>query len=167
VPAYFRRRTEAEEVVFAVLFAFLLLQSLSPHDIEGVWWTRGGNAQVEIVETGTSVQGTIIWTAAAAQVAAGERVKKEDLPEVYRIGKVLFENYERGSEGWENGTIYSLEDGKSYTSSLRRVDQTTLAVEGCLGIFCRTQLFTLADDDEIQRLQLVLSAAVSDEPRTP
>nr|WP_305888866.1 DUF2147 domain-containing protein [Parvularcula maris] len=149
------------------MFAVFLLQSMNPLDIEGVWWTRGGNAQVEIEETGSSVRGTIIWTSAAAEVAAGRMVKKDDLPDVYRIGKVLFEDYDRGADRWENGTIYSLEDGKAYASSLRRVDEETLAVEGCLGIFCRTQLFTRASDDEIERLQLVRSAAVLVERPAP
>jgi uncharacterized protein (DUF2147 family) len=137
-----------------VLILLLLAQNLTPHDVEGVWWTQGGNAQVEVVEEDGSVRGTFIWTAAAAEVAAGRTVDKDALPEVYRLGKVLFEHYERGEDRWTDGTIYNLEDGKSYSSTLRRVDGDMLAVEGCLGIFCRTQLFERTDASEVKRLEM-------------
>lgn len=137
-----------------MLISLLLLQSMSPLDVEGIWWTRRGNAQVEIVRTEDgSVRGDIIWTDTAGAIAEEGWVLQSDLPADDRLGKTLLEAYEATESSWSDGKIHDLKNGNSYRSSIRLVDENTLAVEGCRGIFCRTQRWLRVEENEIVRLQ--------------
>ncbi len=137
-----------------MLISLLLLGAMGPLDVEGVWWTRGGNAQVEVTATEDgSVKGTIIWTSGAAAVAEGDTVSEAALPQGDRLGKVLFDGYQRSEKRWADGNIYDLEGGNTYRSSLRLLDDTTLGVEGCRGPFCRTQRWSRVEENAVIRLK--------------
>lgn len=137
--------------------AFLVAQAaLSPHDVSGIWWTRSGNAQVEIVLTdnGASIEGTVIWSDRTEDPgAAGETDEAEsaNLSGEDLAGTTILEDHERGRGGWTGGTIYNLKNGKSYRSNVSRRDEGTLAVEGCLGFFCRTQEWKRVAPGDIRR----------------
>jgi len=136
-----------------VLLSLILLQAMSPHDVSGIWWTRSGNAQVEIVvtEDGTSIEGTVIWSDRTEDPGASDEVESADLSGEDLAGTTILEDHQRGRQGWTSGTIYNLKNGKSYRSNVSRQDADTLAVEGCLGFFCRTQEWKRVAPDEIKR----------------
>ena len=129
---------------------------MGPLDVEGIWWTRRGNAQVEITRTAEgSIRGDIIWTDTAGALAEDGMVGASALDPVDRLGKTLFENYDTRNNGWVNGSIYDLVNDRAYRSNIRLIDEDTLAVEGCRGIFCRTQRWKRVENDEVMRLKLV------------
>ncbi|GGY36222.1 hypothetical protein GCM10007148_00460 [Parvularcula lutaonensis] len=119
---------------------------LSPLDVDGVWATENGRAHVEIVETEDgSIRGQIIW------YASFEEDQAEG--ETGILGVTLLEDYERRDDGWRNGTIYNLKNGRAFRSAIFRTGEDTLNVQGCLGPFCRDQHWTRVPEDQIVRLQ--------------
>ncbi len=133
--------------MFALMF---LMQSVSPLDVTGVWATENGRAQVEISRTaGDSVRGEIIWYASFVEDADERASEREDQ---LVLGSTLLEGYEADMDGWSNGTIHDLKGGGSYRSSLKRVNARTLEVEGCLLVFCRTQVWTRVAADNVKRV---------------
>ncbi|NRA30205.1 MAG: DUF2147 domain-containing protein [Parvularculaceae bacterium] len=126
-----------------IAFAALLLAFSGPHDVEGVWATGNGRAHVEISETADgSIRGEIIWYASYGT--------PEDDGGI--LGMTLLEDFERADDRWRRGTIINLKNGRAYKSTLERVDEDTLAVEGCLSLFCRTQSWKRVAPEDIQRL---------------
>lgn len=145
-----------------MLLSLILLQAMSPHDVSGIWWTRSGNAQVEIVVTddGESIEGTVIWsdqTKAADSPEDSDEAESADLSGRDLAGTVILEDHERGRKGWSGGTIYNLKNGKAYRSNVSLQDADTLAVEGCLGFFCRTQEWRRVSADDVQRQEIAPS----------
>lgn len=138
-----------------MLAALLLIQAgLSPLDVEGVWLTANGSAQVEIVETEDSVRGEIIWY----ENYRKEQVFDENNPNDSArrkelLGLVLLENFEADDEKWRRGRIYDPTTGSSYRSAISRADANTLAVEGCLGFICRTQEWSLVPAEQVMRIE--------------
>lgn len=130
----------------------LMLAMTGPLDVTGVWETKGGRAHVEISMTeDDSLFGEVIWYASYAEHAAagGEGAKQQDKG---ILGATLIEGFERGSEKWRRGTIHDLNTGRSYRATLKRKNEDTLLVEGCLALFCRTQQWTRVPESEVKRL---------------
>ena len=50
--------------------------------------------------------------------------------------------FERKSSDWRAGAIYSPEANKTYSSRLKRLDDGSLELKGCISIFCQTQIWT-------------------------
>lgn len=140
-----------------MLLTLILLQSLSPLDVEGVWSTGEGKAHVEITlsEDGRP-HGEIVWYANYKSEPAFDennpepRERKKEL-----LGQTLLEGFERGDEGrkWRRGKIYDPRSGNAYRSAIYRLNETTLAVEGCLGFICRTQEWPLVPEEEVIRIE--------------
>lgn len=137
-----------------MLFTLVLLQATNPLDVEGIWWTRGGNAQVEVVREDGSIRGDVIWTDSADALAADGVVDAQALPSGDRLGKTLFEGHEADGDRWKDGTIHDFDGGNSYRSNIWLSGPDTLSVEGCLGLFCRTQEWSRVQPAEVNRLEL-------------
>jgi len=126
------------------ILAALLLQFAGPLDVTGVWATENGRAHVEITNTTDgSVRGEIIWYASYGT--------PDDEGGV--LGLTLLEGFDAADDRWRRGTIVNLKNGRSYKSTLERVSDDILAVEGCLALFCRTQSWTRVPPEKQIRLQ--------------
>jgi uncharacterized protein (DUF2147 family) len=108
-------------------------------DVLGLWLTQSGNGVVEISRCGGSICGRIVG-------GRGERLDVNNRDRALRtrelMGVVILSGYRESAAGWVGGRIYNPEDGASYRSELAPGPQGTLRVIGCLGPFCRTQVWT-------------------------
>lgn len=114
-----------------------------PHDVFGKFATDDGGSHVLIEDCGDgSPCGTVVWVD-PADLDEGET------PESLRtpggdpvVGLMMLHSFERKAKDWRGGTIYSPEDDKTYRSRLRRLEDNTLQVKGCIGPLCQAQIWT-------------------------
>ncbi|SLN48721.1 DUF2147 domain-containing protein [Oceanibacterium hippocampi] len=116
-------------------------------DVAGVWATEEEKSHVEIEPCGDKMCGGIIWLKEPNDAAGNPKVDKRNEDESMHsrpiIGLRLLEGFASAGDGaWEGGKIYNPEDGKTYSSELKLVDEDTLEVKGCVFVFCKTQTWT-------------------------
>ncbi len=58
------------------------------------------------------------------------------------LGLLMLQGFDKKRRDWRGGTIYDPEADKSYASRLKRRDNGTLQVKGCIGPICQTQVWT-------------------------
>jgi uncharacterized protein (DUF2147 family) len=129
-----------------VLAALLLpaVASAAPAPVTGRWLTTEGKALVEVGPCGALLCGRIVRVLKAP--AAGPLTDLNNPDPALRnrpiAGLVFLTGFRPDDDRWR-GRIYDPESGRSYRSELIRAG-STLKVKGCIGPFCRTQLWTAA-----------------------
>ncbi|MEM9837821.1 MAG: DUF2147 domain-containing protein [Pseudomonadota bacterium] len=136
-----------------MLAAFLILSaSTMPLDVEGVWYTEGGQSQVEIVREGDSVTGRIVWYDGwENEIVLDTENPDEALRGRELLGLPILEGFNEGRNKWRKGKIYDPTEGKTYRSAVYRLDENTLAVEGCVSVICITQEWARVPEEDIVR----------------
>ncbi len=119
------------------------LQS-APHNVWGIWLNPKGTAKIEITDCAdTSPCGQIIWvTHEGNENPLDNNNPDPDLAKRPLTGVKMLHSFRRGKSKWSNGKIYNPEDGKSYKASIKAKMDGTLEVKGCVGPFCKTQIWT-------------------------
>ena len=133
----------------AVAFAALALAApaAAAEPIDGVWRTESKDALVRIGDCGAKVCGRIARFLVPPPQGAEQRdVNNPDPQQRTRklLGLAILNGFAPKGEAW-HGTIYDPKAGKSYRSVLRRTGPDRLEVKGCVGPFCRTQIWRRAD----------------------
>lgn len=112
--------------------------------ITGNWKTAEGDAIVTIGTCGQSTCGRI----SKFLVPPPDGIDQRDInnPDPARqkrklLGLPVLNALDEGEDAWR-GNIYDPKTGRSYTSVVRRKDANTLEVQGCISIFCQTQVWT-------------------------
>ena len=131
------------------LIAALLLAPLAaaePHDVFGTFVTEEGDSHIEITDCGDGTPcGRIVWVDPATlengQTPESLRVQATGEPV---LGLLMLQDFERAGKDWREGTIYSPKADKRYSSRLKRRQDQTLEVKGCIGFICQTQVWTPA-----------------------
>jgi uncharacterized protein (DUF2147 family) len=134
---------------FVISLSFAVMPGLaSASDLIGTrWLTQGGQAEIAI---STCSGGTLCGTVAKVKAPAGVVPKDTRNPDPAKrdnplVGTRLIEGFKPGKDGkWVGGTIYNPNDGRSYRSELARRPDGKLAVKGCVGPVCQTQIWTEA-----------------------
>jgi uncharacterized protein (DUF2147 family) len=102
----------------------------------GVWSAGEGRIHVKIDPCGEVLCGKIVWV---AEAEAKEASRKGRPPIIgVQLLSDLRPSTER-SDQWE-GNVYNLQDGRTYNVYLRP-NNKAMEVEGCLLVFCRTQVW--------------------------
>ena len=138
-----------------MLLLLMMMQTLDPLDVTGVWTPPNGKAHVEITidETG-SPRGEIIWyPKLETEKVPGRDVLKVTNDPDDLLGAVLVDSFEEGENKWRRGQIYDPRAGNSYRSAIFRSSEDTLSVQGCLSIICRTQEWKRLSNDEVIRVE--------------
>ena len=105
----------------------------------GVWSAGEGRIHVKIDPCGEVLCGKIVWV---AEAEAKEASRKGRQPFIgVRLLSDLKPSTDR-SDQWE-GNVYNLQDGRTYKVYLRP-NNKVMEVEGCLLMFCRTQMWPRA-----------------------
>ena len=102
----------------------------------GLWSAGDGRIHVKIDHCGEVLCGKIVWISEAEAKEASSK----GLPSI--IGLQLLSELRPSSNRhgqWE-GKVYNLQDGRTYSVYLRP-SSDQMEVEGCLLIFCRTQIW--------------------------
>jgi len=117
-------------------------------DISGTWLTNTGDAHIRIARCGANMCGTIVWLKDPKD-ASGRPVTDEKNPDPAKrsrplIGVEVALGFHTAPDNPEKyvGTFYNAEDGHMYSGSIAAADADTLRVEGCLLMFCQTQMWT-------------------------
>ncbi|MEO0983018.1 MAG: DUF2147 domain-containing protein [Pseudomonadota bacterium] len=121
-------------------------------DVYGLWLTAEETSHVEIYDCGDGTPcGRVAWIDPESLVAPDtpENVTDRNNPDQTLrgrplIGLVMLDSFEKGRSRWKSGRIYDPEDGRSYGSRLKRLDNGRLEVKGCIGPICQTQVWTEA-----------------------
>lgn len=128
-----------------ILLAPLMLIAAPAHAAEpilGQWVTQNGGAVVTIARCGSAVCGRIsriLKPNPANPDAVDRNNKKTELRGRKLIGLAIIPSFSDSGSDWR-GRIYSPETGGEYDGYLRRNDDGTLAVKGCVAaLLCQTQ----------------------------
>lgn len=118
-----------------------------PFDVFGTFQTEAGNSRVEIADCGDgSPCGTVVWidpdSLAAGMTPDALKTKSTGEPV---LGLQMLSGFDKARGDWRGGTIYSPEADKTYGSRLKRLEDKTLEVKGCIGFICQTQIWTPVD----------------------
>lgn len=58
------------------------------------------------------------------------------------VGLPVLWDFVSGPEGWHDGWLYNPDDGKTFRAHLRLLSTKELRVTGCLGLLCRSEVWT-------------------------
>jgi uncharacterized protein (DUF2147 family) len=115
-------------------------------DVDGRWLVQDGNAVVEIRDCGDGTPcGYLDWVDMSE--ASSDRDINNPDPELNGrplIGMPMLWGFREKGKSWGRGRIYDPEEGKTYGSNLKRLDDGNLRVKGCIGPLCKTQIWTPA-----------------------
>ena len=66
------------------------------------------------------------------------------------LGLQLFSDFEyKGKGHWKNGSIYNTDDGKTYDSKLKLLENGDLKVSGCVLFVCQSYVWTPAPAGDV------------------
>jgi uncharacterized protein (DUF2147 family) len=133
-------------VLTTLSFLIFFISSPVLADITGVWSTVDDKSHVKIEPCGNKICGTIVWLKEPNTPDGTPKVDanntEEELKKRPILGLELLNGFEPVSKTeWDDGTIYNPEDGKTYSSTLTLSKQEELQVEGCVMVFCKTQVW--------------------------
>ena len=114
--------------------------------IAGQWLTADKQAVVQIGDCGPSICGKIARFLVAPPQGADQRdVNNSDKAKRTRklLGMAILTGLAEHGDEWR-GEIYDPKRGRTYRSVIRRKGADQLEVQGCLGPFCRTQVWSRA-----------------------
>lgn len=130
----------------AVLAALAAVPAGAAEPIAGTWRTADNDALVRIGDCGGSVCGRIAKFLVPPPQGADQRDVNNPDPKLRPrklLGMPVLSGFRKDGELWR-GEIYDPKSGKSYRSVMRRLDEGRLEVKGCIGPFCRTQVWRKA-----------------------
>ena len=125
-------------VALAALLATASAQSATPDKSLGVWKNPSGSVQVRAEPCGKSMCGIVVW---ASDKAIADARKGSDKP---LVGSSLFQDFKKVKPGLWRGRVYVPDIGKTFSGTIRVLDENRLEGKGCLvgGIGCRSQTWT-------------------------
>ena len=128
------------------LFSGFLISSPALADVTGLWSTVDDKSHVKIAPCGSKFCGTIVWLSEPDTPQGKPKIDANNTDKELKkrpiLGLELLNGFESVSKTkWDDGTIYNPEDGKTYSSTLTLSKPGELEVEGCVMVFCKTQLW--------------------------
>jgi len=120
--------------------------ALAAAAIEGRWVTEERDAVVEIGDCGNATCGRIVQFLVAPPQGRDQRDINNPDPELRNrrlLGLPVLSRFREEEDLWR-GRIYDPKSGKDYRSVIRRKGPDRLEVKGCIGPFCRTQIWRRA-----------------------
>lgn len=113
--------------------------------IFGTWVTEEGKAKVEIFQCNEKVCGKLIWLkeplyTIAKEGPVGQHKLDDNNPNAAlksrpRVGLQFLEGLAKtGDNEWGNGTVYDVENGKTYKCKIKMPNPNRLDVRGFIGI---------------------------------
>jgi uncharacterized protein (DUF2147 family) len=118
------------------------------HDVYGLWLTEAQDGHVSIEDCGDGTPcGKLVWVSSEAPESELDfRNKDEALRDRALIGVPIIWGFEKAKKNWKGGKIYNPEDGRTFNSTVRRLENGTLKVKGCVGPICITNIWTPVQD---------------------
>jgi uncharacterized protein (DUF2147 family) len=114
-------------------------------DLTGVWRDTRYGALVDIGDCGNGTPcGWLTWVDARLTEGQIQDVRNREplLRTRGLVGLPVLWNFASGPEGWRDGRLYNPDDGKTFRAHLHLLSAGELRVTGCLGLLCRSQVWT-------------------------
>jgi uncharacterized protein (DUF2147 family) len=113
--------------------------SAATDPVFGRWLVENGEAVIEIAPCGDEACGRVVWLKAAWDAGGSPKRDVENPDRSQRArslcGHRLIEGLRPAGDGsWEDGTIYSARDGRTYGFEIRPEGADRLHVRGYIGI---------------------------------
>jgi len=131
----------------ALALSTSLAQAAEP---TGDWLTQDKLAVVRISTCGGKVCGVVQWLKRPTDKVTGQP-RKDDLnpdPALRQrplLGLPMLQGFSSDApDHWSGGTIYDPDSGKTYQSKMTVQADGDLKVEGCVLVFCKSQIWTPA-----------------------
>ena len=136
--------------VVIILLATLLsgaLPAQSQSDPSGVWLTQAGDARIQVSRCGNGICGKIVWLRDPIDSKTGlpqidDKNPNPALAQRPIIGLSIFIGMQQVSANKWSGRIYNADDGQTYTAHVTVPSDSTLEVQGCVGVFCGGETWT-------------------------
>lgn len=132
--------------VFLISASFLSASTANastPLDVFGNWLNEKQTSVIEISDCAGAPCGKILWIDhPAPETLVDDENPDSNLQARPLLGLTILQGFEARGDQWKKGRIYDPASGKSYSSKLRRKDDDTLEVKGCVGPICQTQIWT-------------------------
>ena len=89
--------------------------------------------------------GTLVWALSDQDTDTPLDIHNKDSTLRGRslTGLEIVYGFKLKKDRWRSGKIYNPQDGKTYGSSMRLLDNGNLEVKGCVGPICKTQIWTM------------------------
>jgi len=137
--------------IAAAVVAGVTIVPANAGDPTGTWLIQDRTAKVRIVACGEAICGTVVWLSQPIDIGTGnpQTDKLNADPQMRNrpmlgVGIVLgMQRY--GEENKWLGRLYNPDDGNTYKGSIELIGATRLKVEGCIAVFCQTEIWTLSD----------------------
>ena len=116
-------------------------------DVSGTWLNDAKTGHIESSDCGDGTPcGNLVWIK-TNQGDAPKDINNTDAALRTRplVGIQMLSDFSLKKDSWRKGKIYNPNDGKTYGSSLKRLEGDILQVKGCLGPICKKQLWTLVN----------------------
>lgn len=131
----------------ALCVTFVNVLTASAAEPTGTWLTKNGDAQIRIAKCGAAMCGTIAWLLDPTDRATGQPQTDTNNPDPAKrgrkvLGLTIFA-MQPDSDGNFAGDIYNVDDGQSYRGKMIRRSATQLEVQGCLGLICGSEMWSL------------------------
>jgi uncharacterized protein (DUF2147 family) len=113
------------------------------HDVFGTFYTKDNGSKIQISDCGDgSPCGKIVWV---NPNTIEEGLEAQDLKSKAGepiLGLEIVTGFIRKKNDWRDGTIYDPGKDKTYASRIKKLDNGTLEVKGCISFLCVTQIWT-------------------------
>jgi|SRR5215470_8469015 len=131
------------------LASFALASAAPAHagDPSGVWLTQNADARIRIASCGPAICGSIIGLKDPIDSQTGKPETDKNNPDPSKRGRpligvqLLLGMMPAGRDRW-SGRIYNADDGKTYDGSVTLQGPTSLKIEGCVAMFCGSEIWT-------------------------
>lgn len=133
-------------LLYPLMFADASSQEVSA--LTGRWRTIRHGALVDIVDCGDATPcANLSWIDEAISEGNTQdiRNRNSELRNRPLIGAPILWGFEAEGTGWRDGWLYNPEDGKTFRAHMRLLSDRELEVSGCIGVLCRSQIWTRAD----------------------
>ncbi|MEM7663745.1 MAG: DUF2147 domain-containing protein [Pseudomonadota bacterium] len=143
-------------LLFACLFVASLTgpgQSASADDVVATdvtgYWTSHTGGLVEFKPCDGAVCGVLKWEPQwdeTGTIPLDDKNPDETLRDRPIKGVTILYGFKETRRGWRRGTFYSPWEGKFYPANVRRLDEETLRLQGCIArILCQSFEWTRAE----------------------
>ncbi len=129
-------------VMIATAALLVALPASAATPIAGRYLTEDGAGIIEVGRCGNSVCGKLVRILKSEPNAPRTDVNNSDAALRSRpiLGLPILSNFTDAGSDWR-GRVYDPRNGKSYKSIVSRQPNGSLKVQGCIAIFCQTQVW--------------------------
>jgi uncharacterized protein (DUF2147 family) len=127
----------------ALALLLLAAPAAAAEPVSGVWRTEAKDALVRIADCGAGLCGRVTRFLVPPPQGNDQRDVNNPDPKLRTrklLGLAVLRGFREDDGRWR-GEIYDPKSGKSYRSLMRRLDSERLEVKGCIGPFCKTQIW--------------------------